>query len=250
MIENAHLPPIYNLVTIAADDDPAARACAAATDGADPATLLCAGREDFLDCAVVLHPMRPLAEARLVVYVGMLGLGDAIGAVMPAGVDATYRWPNVIEVNLGAAARIDITLPKNDAAEAAVPEWLVLRACVAVHPLGNAASGPPSRDPPGAEGFEACLGEEGGGEVTTVGLLESFSRHFLNWVNRWEDDGFDPVRAMWLRHAPNHGKAIEIEAAGRRIGGTFAGIDDRGALVLEDNGDTQRIGLAGALNAR
>ena len=70
----------------------------------------------------------------------------------------------------------------------------------------------------------------GGGDRVRQGLLEIFARHFLNWVNRWQDDGFDPIRTMWLRHAPGHGEKIELELGGERLSGTFGGIDDDGAL--------------------
>ena len=164
-----------------------------AADGADPATLLCADREDILDCAVILQPETALSDAMLVIYVGMLGMGDALGSVVPAGIDVTYRWPNLIEANLGVVARLGLSAPP---VSAAVPPWLTLRATVAVS----------STDP----GFETTLAEEGAIDVTAGHLLESYSRHLLTWMSRWQDDGFEPVRAMWLRHSDKQGQAIEI----------------------------------------
>ena len=100
MIESARLPPIYNLVPLGADDDPSVRAKEMASEGVDPATILCIDSAKLFDCAVILHPDMDFAKSKLVVYVGMLGLGDAIGSVVPAGIDITYRWPNRIEANL------------------------------------------------------------------------------------------------------------------------------------------------------
>ena len=47
-------------------------------------------------------------------------------------------------------------------------------------------------------GDRTALHEEGFGEVETLPLLESFIRHFLAWMNTWQDDGFDQVCAAWI----------------------------------------------------
>ena len=175
-----------------------------------------------------------LAESRLALYVGMLGLGDAIGNVVPAGIDITYRWPNTIDANVGVIAQIQLSTPP-DLAEATEPPWLVLRATVAVsdaRPDGWT----------GAE-FETTLVGEGAAELTTPLLLESFSRHFLSWVNIWQNDGYAPVRAMWLRHSAEQGKNIEITTVSQVYRGVFETIDDAGALVLVDEGVSIRIPL-------
>lgn len=239
MIETARLPPIFRLVPVTAGRNPETRARELAEEGADPATIVCADRADRLDCSVVLDPGMPMAEARLVVYVGMLGLGDALGAVVPPGIDVTYRWPNVIEANLGPAARIDLHAPGARSA-ARTPPWMTLRAVAA---LSTAVDGDPD-----APVFETTIADEGGPEVTVVGLLESFSRHFLTWMSRWQEDGFDPVRAMWLRHAPSHGEKIRLAVGKRRSSGLFRDIGDDGAMILEGPRSTRAIPLASMLS--
>ncbi|MEE8332270.1 MAG: biotin/lipoate--protein ligase family protein [Alphaproteobacteria bacterium] len=239
MIETARLPPIYHFVAAEPGQDPEARARALAQDGADPATIVCADRADRLDCSVVLEPGMTLAEARLVVYVGMLGLGDALGTVVPPGIDVSYRWPNVIEANIAPVARIDLYAPGGDSGSE-MPPWMTLRAVVA---LTSAIDGNPD-----APAFETTIADEGGPEVDVVELLESFGRHFLSWMSRWEEDGFDPVRAMWLYHAPSHGEKIEIAMAGGLSSGLFRDIGNDGAMILEDAEATRAIPLASMLN--
>lgn len=234
MIHTARLPPLYRLVPVDSGDDVAAEARRLAADGADPATMVCAERDDRLACAVILHPDAPLAEACLAVYVGALGLGDALGAVVPAGLDLTYHWPNRIAANVATVAEIGI-----DAQDADPAEWMILTAGVAIRSDGDAAPG-----------FAATtLHDEGCVEVTVTALLESFARHFLTWVNRWQDDGFEPVRAMWLRHAPDHRKEIEIAVDGGTRRGVFGGIGDDGALLLETGDAVKRVDLGAALAA-
>ena len=239
MFRNCKLPPLYRLITVEAGADTAAEARRMAASGAGPATVICAAREDRLDCAVILHPDLPAAEARLAIYLLALGVGDALGAVVPAGIDVTYRWPNVIEANIGAVARVAIDLPEA-AADGDVAGWMVARATVVIGALPGEGL---------RQGFpETSLHDEGCVEVTTAGLLESFARHLLVWVNRWQDDGFGPIRAMWLRHAPGHGETVTIDAGGEQYTGVFDGIDDDGALVLKRDGTEQRVALDAAFS--
>ena len=239
MIETARLPPIYRLVAGEAGRNPEFRARELAGGGADPATIVCADRPDRLDCSVVLDPGMTLGEARLVVYVGMLALRDALGAVIPAGIDVTYRWPNLIEANIAPVARIDLHAPGEESADA-VPPWMTLRAVVA---LSTAIDGDAD-----APAFETTIADEGGPEVTAVELLESFARHLLTWMNRWEEEGFDRVRARWLDHARSRGEKIQLVIGKRRSSGLFRDIADDGAMLLEGKRATRSIPLAAMLN--
>jgi len=230
MFDSLRLPPIYRLVAVGRTKSAAAEACRLAKRGADPATLVCARRRDLLDCAIVLHPERTLAESRLVIYVAGLGLGDALGVVVPPGVDVTYRWPNAIEANLGTVARL---VAPPDARAGDVPDWLVLRA--------EAALGPKADSPPPA-GFETTLAAEGA-PVAPDALLDAYARHFLAWLNRWLGDGFAPIRAMWLRHSAVHGETVRLAVGGRGLRGVFRDIADDGALLLEGPKSTRRVAL-------
>lgn len=238
MIRESRLPPLFRLHPLAADADVAAEARRLAAAGAEPGSVLCADRENRLDAAVVLHPEETAIQASRIVYVATLGLGDAIGAEVPAGIDVTYRWPNIIDANVGSVAKVRLEQPDGIAPDD-TPEWLVAHVVAEIGPLSEGWR--EGRFP------ETSLHDEGCVEVTAGGLLESFTRHFLTWINRWQDDGFEPVRAMWLRHAPLHGGEIEIELNGRMLRGVFTDIDDEGALILDRDGTIEKIGLDAAL---
>lgn len=239
MYRDCKLPPPYRLTALGPDADVADEALRLAAAGADPATILCAERDDWFDCAVILEPGMALARARLVLYVAALGLGDAIGAVVPAGIDLTYAWPNRIEANIGEVADIRLLLP-----ESANPEN-VERMAVGVKVAVGA------RDGEGLHhGFpETSLIDEGCAEVTNSMLLEAFARHFLVWVNRWQDDGFDHVRKMWLRHSRAHEETVTIATGDGDLTGVFETIDDDGAMVLRQDGKLRHIELDAALAA-
>ncbi len=236
MIQRPQIPPAYRLVTLASDIDLGSEARRMAVEGADDGTLLWVARDDKLDCAVILHPDEPLERTVLVAYVAMLGLNDGLGVVVPPMTEVTFSWPNRIEANGAGAGAIGIDVP-NGAALGSVPDWLVVTATVAVAPPVGAA----------LDKDVTTLREEGCSDVTPADILEAFGRHFLTWVNRWQDDGFEPIRARWLHHAPAHGKAIDIDVGGEKVAGTFVGIDDDGSLILDAQGASRRVDLGDAL---
>ena len=246
MIQRPQIPPAYRLVTLKSDIDLGPEARRMAVEGADDGTLLWVTRDDKLDCAVILHPDDPLERAVLVSYVAMLGLNDGLGVVVPPMTEVTFSWPNRIEANGAVAGAIGIDVP-NEAALGSVPDWLVVYATVAVAPpVGSDAK---LRDPASLDKGVTTLREEGCSDVTPADILEAFARHFLTWVNRWQDDGFEPIRARWLQHAPDNGKAVDIDVGGEKVAGTFVGIDDDGSLILDSEGASRRVGLGDVLFA-
>jgi hypothetical protein len=239
MFNNCRLPPLYHLFPVAATADLMGEASRSAGAGADPLTVFCAERDDALDCAVILHPDIALDKTRLIIYVAALGLGDGLGAVVPAGLDVTYRWPNIVEANLGAAGRVSLAVAEGTRPNV-VPDWLVLCAEALIESGG------------GMKGWVAqtALRDEGDAETTTAILLESFARHLLTWINRWQDDGFDPVRAMWLRHAPSHEEEVKITTGGEVLSGKFHDIADDGAMMFgETAGKRQQLPLIQGLTS-
>ncbi len=241
MFEECRLPPLFRLMPLEPGADVAAETRREADADADPGTVLCAAREDMLDCAIVLHPEVPLEQAQLALYVAALGIGDALATVAPPMFEVSFFWPNRIDANLGSVAKIDLLRP--DAARpGSVPDWLAVHLIAMVGPLLEEGV---RQDFP-----QTSLRDEGCAELTVVELLETFTRHFLTWTYRWQDEGFEPVRAMWLSRAPSHGEAIEITVGGRRLKGKFEGIDADGALILVRKRKKLRIGLDDALADR
>ena len=185
-----------------------------------------------------LRPEVAVERAVLVMYVAMLGMTEALGIVMPPMTEVTYTWPNQIDANYARVGTIEIDLPA-EIVPRSVPDWLILSANVAVGPL------PPETWVQNSG--VTSLRDEGLGDMTPSDLLETFARHFLSWSYRWQDDGFDPVRSMWLIHAPSLGKEIDIDVGGARLRGVFSGIDDDGAMKLDSDGTTRRVDLRDVL---
>ena len=106
----------------------------------------------------------------------------------------------------------------------------------------------PDAPEPGHDLKRTTLHDEGCGEITALDLLESFSRHFLHWVDRWQDDGFRPLRDAYLSRATGFGTPIALTLLdGDRYEGTFMGLTDTGGLLLVHGGATRSVALSRAL---
>ncbi len=241
MTETISFPPIFRPLSVATDEDVLAHASTLAAGGADPATLLWADREDRLGCAVVLAPAEPWARSVQVVFCGALALRDALASILPPGVDVGFAWPGSVRVNDSKTGGIELRGP-DDLAAADVPDWLALGAELAI------AGQPRPRRSPGEEpettlAFEDCTG------ITMPQALEAFSRHLLTWINRWQDDGFEPVRATWRAHAYNAGKDVVLGHGGDIVEGTYEDLTSAGDLRLRVGDRVRTISILDRMGA-
>jgi BirA family biotin operon repressor/biotin-[acetyl-CoA-carboxylase] ligase len=239
MTEVPRFPPIYRPLRIGAAEDALAHATAIASAGAEPATFVWSDRADRVDCAIVLAPTEPWIAAVQVLFCGALGMGDALASVLPPGVEVGFAWPDLVRVNDHRLARLALRGPV-DGEPQDVPAWLALGAGLAV----SGQPRPPER--PGEEP-ESTLHFEECGEVTATAVLESFSRHFLTWVNRWQDDGFAPLAAAWRALGPRPGSPVALFVAGKEIRAVFDGLGDGGDLEISNEGAAETVSLLAAM---
>lgn len=235
------LPPVYRGVAVLPPDDPFEVALGLAGKDATDASFVWSSRTDRAECAVVLAPDRPLAEARLVLYVAMNGIADALGAVVPPSVGVTFGWPDRIEVDGGTAGGIRLAWP-HEAKEDKIPDWMVLGLAIRIVP-------DPSGLEPGHQRDRTTLHDEGCGDLEALPVLESFARHFLYWINRWQDDGFGAIATSWLARASGREDPALLGAGELRAEGTVLSLDDFGGLVVRTESGRVTLPLAGALAA-
>jgi len=186
-----------------------------------------------LDCAIVLEPEVGRQRALEMLYVAMVALGDAIGAVVPPEVAVTYRWPQSILVNGALIGDMPIAMAPETGADGA-PAWLVVGADIALR--DDSREREPGHDPD-----RTTLFDEGCGEVTRTSLLESYCRHFLAWVHTWELDGFAAAHESWLRRAHDHEREVTIDCADGRLTGSFVGLDESGNLLLRTSAGVELV---------
>ena len=199
------LPPGYILKLCVADAFDTA--CQAARDGAEDGFMLMVDRQDRCEAALVLRPLDPIQPALTLAYVGLLGLHDGLAAVAPAETPAGIGWPDRLLVNAACVGGIRLEhgplVEKEGMID--VPDWLVLG--ITVQMAANRDD-----DMPGTELDYTDLHEEGCGEVSVPQLVEAFARHLLHWLDRWQEEGFEPVRRAVLHDLDD--KTLKIEANG------------------------------------
>lgn len=188
-------------------DDPFTSAIAAAEQGAEDGLLLWQDRADVFSAALVLRPLDPIQASLTLAYVGQLGLLDAFASVAPPETDAKLDWPDRLLVNGACVGGIRVAhgklIEKQSLSD--VPEWLVL----GMHVQFEGAA---DDEQPGRDLEYTNLFEEGCGEVTAAVLVEAFSRHFLHWLDRWQEQGFAAIRKRYVEEL--HDKALTVEASG------------------------------------
>ncbi|MFQ5955586.1 MAG: biotin--[acetyl-CoA-carboxylase] ligase, partial [Kiloniellales bacterium] len=182
-----------------------------------------------LYCSVLTRPDCALSEAAQLGFAACLGVGGALGSVVPPLTQLNYKWPNDVLLNGRKVAGILLETSSNP--EGGL-EWLIVGIGV------NVASHPEDTEFPATS-----LAAVGAGGIEVSGLLEAFCRRFQTWVNRWLDEGFAPLRRAWVIRAKGIGEPIEARLGnGSTIAGVFDGLDDRGALILKtEDGATRTI---------
>ncbi len=197
------LPPLYRLLRTQPDADLRGQARRHADGGIDAGTMFWSPRDDRFQAAMVLAPEEPLRVAAWAVYLGMLALGDALGSVIPPGVDVTYVWPNRINLNGGYLGTVDLDVPPAATLDTA-PVWLVLSFDLAI-------SGGVEHTAKTIDATVTNLEDEGCRGVASGDLLEALARHALTWSNRWHEDGSAPLRPLWIQRLEADPDTVDLD---------------------------------------
>jgi BirA family biotin operon repressor/biotin-[acetyl-CoA-carboxylase] ligase len=235
------IPPLYRTVPLAAESDMVMEAVRAAAAGADPATLFWADRGDRAQCAVTLSPAGALRHAAQMLHVGMTALGDALGAVLPPLVVVSFKPPCTILLNDAVLGGLRICVPAGCGPED-VPDWLVLAIDIGVSRF--------------AEGSDAAIDlslttfeDEGCMGISTGEVSGAFARYLLSWIDRWQKDGFAPVRTGWTAHARVQDQEIVMQVGGAEVAGRFLGLSDAGDILLQTANGEQAIAAVDLIEA-
>lgn len=90
----------------------------------------------------------------------------------------------------------------------------------------------------------AYLQEYARKEVTREDILTLLLSSFSQWWDRWQANGFGPIREHWLKNAKGVGETITVNYPNHSLYGTFEGLDSDGALILKHEG-TETLVTAG-----
>ncbi|CAA7612390.1 biotin--[acetyl-CoA-carboxylase] ligase [Magnetospirillum sp. SS-4] len=182
--------------------------------------------EGNLHASVLIRQSRPLAESAQVGFVAALALAEGLAELVPDA-DFLCKWPNDVLADGRKVAGMLL--------ETAGDGWMVLGLGVDV-----------LRAPPPGETLHAAvaLADLGwAGDAETV--LAAFCRRFAPRLEEWRTGGFAAVRGPWLARARGLGEPMVVRLETDTLTGRFAGLDEDGALMLDQGGDGHRRILAG-----
>ena len=145
-----------------------------------------------------------------------------------------YKWPNDVLID---GRKVSGILLESQAAGEGRLDWLVVGIGV------NVASFPEGVD------YPAISLAAAGARVTVEALLAAVAGGFEGWYERWREEGFQPLRQAWLARARGLGESIRVRLQGEEASGRFAGLDEDGALLLDDGGMRRCIGAGDVFQA-
>jgi BirA family transcriptional regulator, biotin operon repressor / biotin---[acetyl-CoA-carboxylase] ligase len=238
------LPAAYRLVlydTVDSTNDEAKRLARA---GAEEGTLVWGAKQTAgrgrrghtwisppgnLYASLILRPRCPIDQAAQLGFVTALAIGDTLASICEERRDAvSYKWPN--DVLLDGRKISGILLESELGSEGEAPLFVVVGTGL------NLISSPRDTEFPATS-----IAEEGFRAVSPGAALEEFARHFEAWEERWREEGFAPVRAVWRKHAAALGEQIRVRLDAASLQGWFLDIDQHGTLLLECAGQVRRI---------
>jgi biotin-(acetyl-CoA carboxylase) ligase len=208
------LPPAFQPVALREHQDAFREAIALAPEhGAG--TLTWVRRFDSVEFALVLEPEEPLVSARRALYAAMSAVGDALLNYSPPEKPLDFSWPGTILFDGGIIGGARLAWP-GEADENLPADWLVVGFMIrTVLPLKSGSGH--VLDVTARQG--TSLEAEGFDMLDQAELIASFARHFLVYLDLWQEKGFVPVGQNYLGRLPEEK-------------GVKRGIDTNGDLLV------------------
>jgi BirA family transcriptional regulator, biotin operon repressor / biotin---[acetyl-CoA-carboxylase] ligase len=213
----------------------------AADDGAAHGTVVVAARQAAgrgrrgnswvsppgnLYCSMVLRPECTIASATLLSFVAALAVSDTILSLGGSNLDVWCKWPNDVFIGDGKVAGILLECEGTQGS----PNFVILG-------IGINLSSHPLDTPYPTTSLDA----HGCGTIEVLDAVEALLRHFAVWSDRWQEDGFTPIRTAWLARARGMGKPLTVRLGNETLKGTFDDIDQDGALIVGAAGGARRV---------
>lgn len=210
----------------AVPNDAVGEATRHATLGCDAGLVTYALGPNLVEAALVFSPEVPLGEAMTMLPLCGVGFQNALGALAPPEVAVHLEWSGGIRVNGAHCGALHAMASHKD--PDAIPDWLV---------VGFSVLYLPENEDMGVTPDHTALYAEGCADVQPGQLVESWSRHTLHWINRWETDGPRTLAREWRGLAYGVGEAVEVDGTA----GTFVGVDERFGMLLKDESGTTHL---------
>jgi BirA family transcriptional regulator, biotin operon repressor / biotin---[acetyl-CoA-carboxylase] ligase len=180
--------------------------------------------------SVVLRPEVPPSRAAEVTLLAAVAVAETLDE---AGAPATIKWPNDVQLHGKKVAGILTEL----SADTERVQFIVLGVGVNL----NAA---PGDFPPEVAELATSLMVARGQRVPRALFTAALWTRLEDWLDRWTDEGFAPVRAAWRARSSTLGQEVVVKGEASELRGVAEDIDDAGALLVRVDGALRRV-LAG-----
>ena len=183
-------------------------------------------RAGNLHATLLLRRSAPLGIAQQLSLLAPVALHDAITTVTGGIGDMRLKWPNDVLLN---GAKLSGILIESSGAGSSTGLVIVLGLGINV-----------SYHPAGLDQAATNLGQQGHA-VSVESMMTALAASMDRWLRVWsEGAGFAAVRAAWLERAGPIGETLSVRDGASRITGRYQGLDQTGALLLQDDAGEMR----------
>ena len=179
--------------------------------------------------SLLLAPSEPPARIALRSFAASLALRDALSQLTGTPQAFALKWPNDVLCNGGKLAGILL--------EANLP---ALAIGIGVNLI--AAPDPSLLDPDALR--PVTLLQETGLRIPPETFLAALAAAYQHWETTFTSQGFAPLKDAWLQSAARLNEPIRARTGTETRHGTFRGLDDDGALLLQTPEGLQSIPAA------
>lgn len=226
-----------------------------AAKGAPGGTLVCAveqtegrGREgrawyspaqSGLYFSLIVRPKQPEKFWPLLTHVASVGLVRSIqdlvaGGILPRTSEIDIKWPNDVLLDGKKCAGILLQTQGSGSNQAVV--------------IGIGINVRHESIPPGMEKDATCIDDAAGVAVPRRKILVGFLQHFQILYDSFEKGNHPELIKTWKENSTMHsGVKIWIEEGDRRRSALTRGLDDMGALIVQNEEGTEETILAGSV---
>ncbi|MFT3708179.1 MAG: biotin--[acetyl-CoA-carboxylase] ligase [Archangium sp.] len=180
-----------------------------------------------LAMSVIVRPEIAPSRAPELTLVSAVALVETL---IESGVEANIKWPNDIQIAGKKVAGILTEL----SADVERVHFVILGIGVNLNS--------------DAKDFPAEVAEL----ATSVAMNRKSSVHralftaallarLEEWLEKWTEEGFEPVRQAWKKHAPMLGQEVLVRSDAKELRGVAKDLDESGALLLDVGGRTERV---------
>lgn len=182
-----------------------------------------------LFASLLLRPSCKLETAVQLAFVAGLAAFDTVAALdMGLTERLRLKWPNDLLLDMQKVAGILLESIPSGSDEA---------------PTVVVGAGLNLTSHPEATAFPATNLAAHGVTVPPERAFQELARATAHWLEAWgEGEGWPRVRSEWEARSLPNGSAIRVHAGRGLLSGTIAGIDERGALLV-DTGDAETVAV-------